>query len=275
MSTRLDDVDTRPAEPNHHGIEPPVGWFQGRRVWNAYRMTDFEGTDLRGAHFREVDLTDARVEGAKLMNVKMSDVWLVNVDIDGMFNGVRINGVDVTAYVSAELARIDPQRALMEPTDPEGMRAAWGAVCALWDATIERAQQLPEETLHASVDGEFSFVQTLRHLVFATDKWFTAPILGGEFDPIGLPNTGSLDFPWPGIDHDSDPSFADTLAVRRDRAARFARYLVDLEPADLVETREVLENGNAPVQACLHVVFEEEMAHHGYATRDLDALKRS
>jgi DinB superfamily/Pentapeptide repeats (8 copies) len=238
-------------------------------------MTDFEGTDLRGAHFREVDLTDARVEGAKLMNVKMSDVWLVNVDIDGMFNGVRINGVDVTAYVSAELARIDPQRALMEPTDPEGMRAAWSAVCALWDATIERAQQLPEETLHASVDGEFSFVQTLRHLVFATDKWFTAPILGGEFDPIGLPNTGSLDFPWPGIDRDSDPSFADTLAVRRDRAARFARYLVDLEPADLVETREVLENGNAPVQACLHVVFEEEMAHHGYATRDLDALKRS
>ena len=238
-------------------------------------MTDFEGTDLRGAHFREVDLTDARVEGAKLMNVKMSDVWLVNVDIDGMFNGVRINGVDVTAYVSAELARIDPQRALMEPTDPEGMRAAWSAVCALWDATIERAQQLPEETLHASVDGEFSFVQTLRHLVFATDKWFTAPILGGEFDPIGLPNTGSLDFPWPGIDRDSDPSFADTLAVRRDRAARFARYLVDLEPADLVETREVLENGNAPVQACLHVVFEEEMAHHGYATRDLDALKRA
>ena len=37
-------------------------------------------------------------------------------------------------------------------------------------------------------------------------------------------------------------------------------------------TREVLENGDAPVQMCLHVVFEEEMAHHGYATRDLDAL---
>lgn len=238
-------------------------------------MTDFEGADLRGAHFREVDLTNARIEGANLTNVKMSDVWLVNVDIDGMFNGVKINGIDVTAYVSAELARIDPQRALMEPTDPEGMRAAWSAVSALWDATIERAQQLPEETLHTSVDGEFSFVQTLRHLVFATDKWFTAPILGSEFDPIGLPNTGSLHFPWPGIDRESDPSFADTLAVRRDRGERFAKYLGDLEPADLVQTRAVLENGNAPVQACLHVVFEEEMAHHGYATRDLAALERS
>jgi uncharacterized protein YjbI with pentapeptide repeats len=238
-------------------------------------MTEFEGADLRGAQFREVDLTDARVEGANLTNVKMSDVWLVNVDIDGMYNGVRINGVDVTAYVSAELARINPQRALMEPTDPEGMRAAWSAVSSRWDATIERARQLPEEALHASVDGEFSFVQTLRHLVFATDKWFTAPILGGEFDPIGLPNTGSLVFPWPGIDRDADPTFTDALAVRRDRGARFAEYLADLDSADLTQTREVLENGTAPVQACLHVVFEEEMAHHGYATRDLDALERS
>ena len=142
-------------------------------------MTDFENADLRGAQFREVNLTDARFEGANLTNVKMSDVWLVNVDIDGMFNGVRINGVDVTAYVSAELARINPERALMEPTDPEGMRAAWSKVCSVWDSTIERAQQLPEATLHASVNGEFSFVQTLRHLVFAIDKWFTVPILGG------------------------------------------------------------------------------------------------
>jgi uncharacterized protein YjbI with pentapeptide repeats len=238
-------------------------------------MTDFEGTDLRGAQFREVDLSGARVEGANLTNVKMSGVWLVNVDIDGMFNGVRINGVDVTAYVSVELARIDPQRALMEPTDPEGMRAAWESVSTVWDATIERAQQLPEEMLHASVDGEFSFVQTLRHLVFAIDKWFTVPILDDEFDPMGLPNTGSLDFPFPGLDREADPSFADVLTVRRDRGARFAMYLADLRAVDLVETREVLENGTAPVQACLHTVFEEEMAHHGYATRDLDILERS
>jgi uncharacterized protein YjbI with pentapeptide repeats len=238
-------------------------------------MTDFEDADLRGAQFREVDLTGARIEGANLTNVKMSQVWLVNVDIDGMFNGVRINGVDVTAYVSAELARIDPERALMEPTDPAGMRAAWSKVCSVWDPTIERARRLPEELLHESVDGEFSFVQTLRHLVFAIDKWFTVPILGGEFDPIGLPNTGSLDFPFPGLDRDADPSLADALAVRSDRAVRFGKYLADLQPAVLTETREVLENGTAPVQACLHTVFEEEMAHHGYATRDLDALQRA
>jgi uncharacterized protein YjbI with pentapeptide repeats len=250
-------------------------WLRARPVWNTECVTDFEGADLRGAQFREVDLTNARVEGANLTNVKMSDVWLVNVDIDGMFNGVTINGVDVTAYVSAQLARINPERALLEPTDAEGMRAAWSAVSSRWDAPIERAQQLPEETLHASVDGEFSFVQTLRHLVFAIDKWFTVPILGGEFDPIGLPNTGSLEFPWPGIDRDADPSFADALAVRRDRGTRLAQYVADLDSADLTQTREVLENGTAPLQACLHVVFEEQIAHLGYATRDLDALERS
>jgi len=244
-------------------------------VWDTRGVTDFENADLRGARFREVDLTGARVEGANLTDVKMSGVWLVNVDIDGLFDGVRVNGVDVTAYVSAELARIDPERALMEPTDPEGMRAAWSALSELWDATIARAQALSEETLHASVDGEFSFVQTIRHLIFATDKWFTVPILGGEFDPMGLPNTGSLDFPWPGIDRDADPSFAEALAVRRDRGARLGEYLADLGPSDLTQTRQVLENGSAPVQACLHVVFEESMAHHRYATRDLDALERT
>jgi hypothetical protein len=248
------------------------GWIADAPVGNTPAMTDFEDADLRGAQFREVNLTDAQFRGANLTNVKMSDVWLMNVEIDGMLSGVKINGVDVTAYVSRELARIDPQRALLEPTDPEGMRAAWNAVTSVWDATIARARQLPEATLRASVDGEFSFVQTLRHLVFATDKWFTAPILGAEFDPMGLPNTGSLDFPWPGLDPAADPSFAEVLAVRRDRGAGLSEYLSGLEAADLIQTREVLENGTAPLQACLHVVFEEEMAHHGYATRDLDIL---
>ncbi len=110
--------------------------------------------------------------------------------------------------------------------------------------------------------------------MFAIDKWFTAPILGGDFDPMGLPNTGSLDFPWPGIDRDADPSFAEVLAVRRDRVTRLSEYLAGLRPGDLPQTREVLENGTAPLQACLHVVFEEEMAHHAYATRDLDRLDR-
>ena len=32
--------------------------------------------------------------------------------------------------------------------------------------------------LDASVDGEYSYLQTLRHLVFAIDRWITGPVLG-------------------------------------------------------------------------------------------------
>ena len=98
------------------------------------------------------------------------------------------------------------------------MRATWAALEAEWAKTITRAQALPEDALHESVDGEWSFVQTLRHLVFAMDKWFTAPILGEAFHPMGLPNSGSVDFPWPGLDYDLSPSVSEALAVRADRA---------------------------------------------------------
>ena len=138
-----------------------------------------------------------------------------------------INGVDVTAYVN-ERDPWYPLRAMLRPPDPEGMRAAWAALEAEWAKTIARAQALPEAALHESVDGEWSFVQTLRHLVFAMDKWFTAPILGEGFHPIGLPNSGSVDFPWPGLDYDLTPSVADALAVRADRAARFRDYLASV-----------------------------------------------
>ena len=50
----------------------------------------FWGADLSGARFRDVNLTDA----------KISHAWLVNVDIDALVDKVVINGVDVTAYVN-------------------------------------------------------------------------------------------------------------------------------------------------------------------------------
>jgi hypothetical protein len=238
-------------------------------------MAEFEDADLTGSQFREVDLSGSRFEGANLTGVTMQEVWLVNVEIDGMIANLRVNGVDVTSYVTAELKRTNPERALVQPTDVDGLRASWTEVRARWDASLARAAKLPEATLHESVNSEWSFVQTLRHLVFAIDKWFVVPILGGAFSPIGLPNSGSLEFPFPGLQLDADPSFADALAARREREEQFSQYLDDLDPAVLTETRTVLENGNAPVLACLQVVLEEEVAHLGYATRDLDQLTES
>jgi len=152
------------------------------------------------------------------------------------------------------------------------MRAAWAALEAEWATTIALAEALPEETRHESVDGEWSVVQTLRHIVFAMDKWFTAPILGEGFHPIGLPNSGSVDFPWPGLEDDRSPSYAEALAVRTERAARFREYLASVDAGALDRSVDVLENGVNPVRECIHTVFEEEFWHNRYARRDLELL---
>jgi hypothetical protein len=221
----------------------------------------FWGADLSGARFRDVNLTDATI----------SHAWLVNVGIDALIDGLVINGVDVTAYVN-ERDPWYPLRAMLRPSEPAGMRAAWAALEDEWATTLGRALALPEAKLHEPVDDEWSFVQTLRHLVFAMDKWFTAPILGAGFHPIGLPNSGSVDFPWPGLGHDLTPTVSDALAARADRVTRFRDYLATVAATDLSRPVEVLENGTNPVQECIYTVFEEEFWHNRYARRDLALL---
>ena len=232
---------------------------------------EFEG-DLAGAVFWGADLSGAQFRDVNLTGVRISHAWLVDVDVDAMVDGVVINGVDVTAYVN-ERDPWYPLRSMLRPPEPDGMRATWAALEDEWAKTLTRAQGLPEDKLHASVDGEWSFVQTLRHLVFAMDKWFTAPITGGSFHPIGLPNSGSVDFPWPGLDYDLTPSVADALAVRADRATRFRDYLATVATSDLERQADVLENGRHPVRECLYTVFEEEFWHNRYAQRDLAELE--
>jgi hypothetical protein len=221
----------------------------------------FWGADLRGARFRDVDFTGATISHAAL----------VNVDIDALVDRVVINGVDVTTYVN-ERDPWYPLRAMIRPADPEGMRAGWVAVMEEWATTMDQARALPETALHDSVGGEWSLVQTLRHLVFAMDKWFSAPVLGLGFDPIGLPNSGSMDLPWPDLDYELSPSFTEAMAVRADRQRRFADYLSSVTPTDLDRSIEVLENGICPLRECLYTVFEEEFWHNRYARRDLAQL---
>jgi hypothetical protein len=232
---------------------------------------EFEG-DLAGSVFWGADLSGARFRDVNLTDVKISHAWFVNVDIDALVDRVVINGVDVTDYVN-ERDPWYPLRGMLRPSDPDGMRAAWAALEEEWARTTARALALPEEMLHESVNGEWSFVQTLRHLVFAMDKWFTVPILGDGFHPMGLPNSGSIDFPWPGLDPDLAPTASEALAVRAERVARFHDYLASVSTADFARPIDVLENGVNPLQECLHTVFEEEFWHNRYALRDLVPLE--
>jgi hypothetical protein len=221
----------------------------------------FWGADLKGATFRDVDLTGTRI----------SHAFVVDVEIDATIDRLVVNGVDVTRYVN-ERDPWYPLRAMLRPDSPDAMRQTWATLEAEWEKTLAMVRALPEEARHESVNGEWSFVQTLRHLVFAMDKWFTAPVLGEGFDPIGLPNSGSVDFPWPGLEYDRTPSFEDALAVRTDRVSRFRDYLTTVDAADLDREIDVLENGPHPLLDCLHTVFEEEFWHLRYARRDLELL---
>ena len=158
---------------------------------------------------------------------------------------------------------------MLTPTDPAGMRATWAALEAVWAPVIARVQAMPDEAAHRSVNGEFSFVETLRHLLMAMDKWFTQPVLGGAFHPYGLPNRGSIDVPFPGLDLSITPSLSEVLAARAERADAFRAALDGLEPADLDRPIEVMENGSCQLRDGVFTVFEEEFWHHRYAVRDL------
>jgi hypothetical protein len=78
----------------------------------------------------------------------------------------------------------------MRSADADGFREAWNILERLWQRTDERARGMAPEPLHERVEGEWSFIETLRHLVFATDAWVKRAILGepSPWDPLDLPH---------------------------------------------------------------------------------------
>jgi hypothetical protein len=246
-------------------------------------MTTYRGSDeFRGAEFVDADMTGAQFREVDLSGVRMRGVILADVDIDAYIQNVMINGVDVVPLVEAELDRRHPERTKLRPTTPEGMREAWDVVEAFWAATMRRAEQLGEETLHRSVDDEWSFVQTLRHLVHVTDSWLSHAVLGETrpFHPLGLPPSYVTDGATFGIDEDASPSLDDVVPVRADRMARVRAFVDSATQEDLDRLRAANPNpgGPSPAQrdakSCLLVIFDEEWAHHRFAIRDLAVIER-
>jgi hypothetical protein len=231
---------------------------------------EFEG-DLAGAVFWGADMAGARFRDVNLTGATISHAWLVDVQVDALVDRLVINGVDVTDVVNAGDPWY-PVRAMIRATDAAGMLAAWNELERLWATAFALADSLAAGTPDRSMNGEFSLVQTLRHLVFAMDKWCTVPVLDRSFHPIGLPNTGSLEFGFPGLDLSSTPSYGDARAVRAERAAMFRELVAGITADDLTREVEVLENGPHPVRACVETVLEEEFWHLRYATRDLELI---
>jgi hypothetical protein len=242
----------------------------------------FERVDLTGAEFRSVDLSRATFRAVDFRGVVMNGVEMCDVRIDGEFKNLLLNGVDVAPLVEAELDRRDPDRAKMRPTDPAGFREAWDIVERLWAGTVERARGLDPELLHESVDGEWSFIETLRHLSFATDSWVRRGILGdpAPWDPRDLPWDQMPDTPGVPRDRDVRPSLDEVLALRRDRMATVRTVIDGLTDESLAAHTEPVEGPgwpppeSFPVREVLRIVLNEEWYHRQFAERDLDALER-
>jgi DinB superfamily/Pentapeptide repeats (8 copies) len=195
----------------------------------------FEDVNLTGADFHGVDLTGARFRLVDLTRVTISGSALRDVDISGQIDNVRINGVDVVPLVEAELDRRYPDRAKMRPVDAAGYREAWDVLERLWQQSVAQARRMDPELLHRRVNGEWSFIETLRHLVFATDLLVNRAILGqpSPWDPLDLPADERPDEPGIPRDRDARPPLDQVLALRADRMATVRDVLASLTDEQL------------------------------------------
>jgi len=244
------------------------------------RGSQFEQVDLSGAQLRAVDLSHAQFRSVDLSGVVMRGVELVDADIHGEIENLTINGVDIAPLVNAELNKRYPHRSKMVPADPAGFREAWDILERVWAETVERARRLQPELLHESVDGEWSFIETLRHLVFATDSWIRRAILGdpSPWDPLDLPWDEMPDMPGVPRDRDARPSLDSVLELRYDRMSTVRQVIEGLTDVSLDADTEPVEGPgwplarSYPVRECLLCILNEEWEHRLYAERDLDAL---
>lgn len=241
-------------------------------------MIEHRDADLSGSRFRSVDLSGARIHSAFLNGMVITDALIEDVRIDGDVQSLTVNGIDVTAYVEAELDRLHPDRRRLGATDVDGLRQAWNDAVERTVAAVERARRLPAVRLDERVNDEFSFIQTLRHLVFAHDRWLTGPMFGDPapyFHPFGQPHDSAEEGPADGLDPEARPTLDEVLAVRQKQRGRLTDFLEGAVDADLSRTLASPNGGDTTVLQCIQVVLEEEWWHHRYAARDLAILETS
>ena len=238
-----------------------------------FRGASFDVADLRGARFTDCDMT----------GVTIRDGWLVDVNISGYLGNFTVNGVDVTEFVNAELDRRHPERVqFREGRTADDFRAMWDAIEGLWAQATERAGRLPPAALTEQVNEEWSFAQTLRHLIFITDAWASRTVLDEErpYHPIGLPQNWypAAEAAKLGIDLAAEPGYDDILVVREDRMAVIRRIVTGLTDDGISRLcRRSPAPGypeeERPVAECVAVVMDEEIEHYRFAVRDLAVLE--
>lgn len=255
----------------------------------------FTGVDMTGSTFDTVRLSKSRFsvvrfdgssfEVGSFRDIVMKKVDLVNVQITGDVLNVVINGVDVGPLITTELNRRDPERHLVyqedrETASIEDYRAGLDVVERRWRETIDRVRAMPEGSEHASVDDEWTLVQTLRHISFATAAWFDRVTQGVEnpYADTDLPwDEADDDIPRP-MDRDAKVPLDDAVAQWNRRVASMREGLASLTDADLGRT-VTLGGGVFPevedleLRWAVHTALTEAWEHHQFAERDLALLQ--
>jgi hypothetical protein len=234
-------------------------------------MERFVDQDLTGAEFRECLMSNTRFVG----------VVLQDADIDGLVTNLVVNGVEVTSYVEGELDRRHPVRPLIRSDEPAELREGHRQLVADWASTVERLRATPGIE-HRSANGEWSAVQTLRHLVFVHDSWFRRCCLGSTdlFTSMGLAVDFVPDQEEQGLDRSAAPTLAEVVAVRDAQAAELEAWLDAVTAEALQEQAPVPDGRGWPPYAagrtvgqCLGTVLNEIWAHHSFCVRDLEILE--
>jgi hypothetical protein len=276
MTASSDPAGPAPAQPG----EPAEAQFGPHRF---YAGEGGGSTRFRGARFDVADLRGARFTDCDMTGVTIRDGWLADVSISGYLSNVTVNGVDVTGFVSEELDRRHPERVqLREGQTADDVRAIWNTIERLWAEAAGRAGRLPAAALAEQVNEEWSFQQTLRHLVFITDAWASRTVLDEPmpYHPLGLPQSWypRHDAAALGIDLTAQPSYAEILAARAGRMAVMRNIVAGLTDDGM---GRLCERSPAPgypdeertVIDCVSVVLEEEIEHYRFAVRDLAVLE--
>ncbi|MEQ1787544.1 MAG: DinB family protein [Acidimicrobiales bacterium] len=246
---------------------------------------EFRDRNMVGSRFEHVDLSETHFHDLAMRDVRITGAWIQDLVIEAEVEGsLLVNGIDVLPHVEAGLNAKHPGRATVVAVregNADAFRAAWAVDQQAWADTVDRARRLPEEKLHERVDGEWSFIETLRHLVFATDSWIRRALQGdpSPYDPLDLPFSEMGEIPGVPNDAEARPSLDEVLALRADRMASVSEVIAGLTDERLAESTVPVEpigypaSESHPVRRCLAAIVIEEWEHHVFANRDLAVLE--
>ena len=184
---------------------------------------------------------------------------------------VEVDGFVVAPPLTAGQATVLAREGLLAD-DVAGLQRVWARLVSEWHGEVDAALAHPGESrLDQRVNGEWSFIETLRHLIFVTDGWIGGGVCGSaERHPLGLPPHFITNGAELGLELDARPDLDAVLAVRKDRQESVAASLVSIGELDAACEGDL---AGFTRRGAFQVVVAEERFHLGFARRDLALLR--